>query len=79
VFHDYKRWVIVYTVMMLVNRKVNVAIIERTESLPIPHTACPLVHPFASDTQNQTSIPAMIYCQYGAATTSMVDAGKIIL
>ena len=38
-------------------RKERVAIIDRIESLPIPQTACPLVHPFARETPIPTIIP----------------------
>ena len=70
---------IIYTVITPASINVTVAVIDRTESLPIPHTACPLVHPFASDTQNHTRIPAIMYSIYDDDTSSILDSGKIIL
>ena len=43
--------------IMPVIRKERVAEIDRIESLPIPQTACPLVHPFARETPIPTIIP----------------------
>ena len=48
------------TVAIPLNTKRSVATIDRCERRPIPHTACPLVQPFASVIPMPTSIPLMI-------------------
>ena len=48
------------TVVIPLDTKRSVAMIDRCESRPMPQTACPLVQPFASVIPIPTSIPLMI-------------------